>query len=254
MRVRGYADGTPCWVTLRTTDITSSAAFYAGLFDWEYSDGIFRRNGWATAGVVPDTSSDHPPGWLTYVSTQDIERTVAAVGMAGGTVLRQPAQAPPGGTMSLCADPGGAVFGCWQRQSFAGAQLINEPGTMLWSEVAARDEEIAEAFYGKVFGWSGRPGVGGPPGYRYTDWSVGGRVVAGMVGMGATFPAGAPPQWRTMFEVDGVDEAVRRCRELGGRVLSGPVAVGVGRYTRVQDPQGFAFGVVDLLPELRDRL
>ena len=45
--------------------------------------------------------------------------------------------------------------------------------------------------------------------------------------------------------------AVQRCLDLGGRVLQGPVDLLVGRYTRLVDPLGATFSVIELIPELR---
>ncbi len=235
MRVRGYAEATPCWVTLSSTD----PAFYAGLFGWEYDDGVFRLGDRVVAGLAPELPQ---PGWLPYMSTEDITETTASVVIAGGTVLQPPSQTAPGGLAALYADPAGAVFGCWQRGGFAGSQVVNEPGALLWSEVAVRDQEVAEAFYGKVFGWHARPG-------DHVEWTVAGRVVAGM-----SLLADGPTHWRVHFEIDDADETVWRCLEWGGRVVTGPLDIGVGRYAHLSDPGGASFGVLQLIPSLRDRL
>jgi predicted enzyme related to lactoylglutathione lyase len=245
VRVRGYAEATPCWVTLTSGDMAGSVAFYTGLFGWQYRDGVFRLGDRATAGLVRGTGA---AGWLTYVSTEDIVETTVAVDMAGGRVLQQPVPTAPGGLMAIYADPAGAAFAGWQRQTFAGAQVANEPGALLWSEVAVRDESTTESFYGKVFGWSTRPGATAI-GTACVEWMTAGRVVAGMVNAPEILP-----QWRVFFEIDSAEQTARRCEALGGRVLAGPVEVSVGRYAQIQDPQGGAFAVVDLRPELRVRL
>jgi len=43
VRIRGYADGTPCWARLRSADRDSAAAFYGGLFGWRLDGDEFRR-------------------------------------------------------------------------------------------------------------------------------------------------------------------------------------------------------------------
>ena len=243
VRVRGYAEATPCWATLASADPAGSAAFYGGLFNWEYADGVFRLGDRASAGLVAGT-----PGWLTHVSTEDIAETTAAVRLAGGTVLAEPAETAPGGLAARYADPGGAVFGCWQRLGFAGAQLVNEPGAMLWTEVAVPDEDVAEGFYGKVFGWTTRPAEAAP-GVAYLEWVSAGREVAGMLRC-----PDPPAHWRVIFEVDSMPETIRCCTALGGRVLVGPVDAGVGGYAYLQAPQGSGFGVIELRPDLRERI
>ncbi|HKS98395.1 MAG TPA: VOC family protein [Rugosimonospora sp.] len=253
MRVRGYAEATPCWAALASADPAGAVAFYSALFGWQYADGVFRLGDSACAGLVLATTPGPEAGWLTYVSTEDIAGTTAAVATAGGTVVCPPAPAPPGGLAALYADSSGAVFAGWQRQTFAGAQVVNEPGTMLWNEVAVRDASLAEGFYATVFGWSTRPAAA-VPGLARMEWEVAGREVAGLITMNGGYPPDVRPHWRTVFEVDNVAETVRRCEALGGLVVSGPRDADMGSYGYLQDPQGTTFGVVDLVPELRDRL
>jgi uncharacterized protein len=253
MRVRGYAASTPCWYEFVAIDATSAATFYQGLFGWDlvWSDtgNAFTLDGRAVAGLRQ--SPDGPPaGWMVYLSTEDAEASAARAVAAGGTALLPPTLIGDQGTVALCRDAEGAVFGLWQRGRFSGAELVNEPATVTWAEIGSRDEKAAVAFYGETMGWVERVGELAE-GQDYVEWISGGRVVAGMTVMDDRVPAGVPPHWRIILQVDDCAATVAKCLELGGACVMGPIFVGVGDYAQLIDPQGGSFGVVALAPELR---
>jgi uncharacterized protein len=246
VRVRGYAEGVPCWAELRTSDPGSAAAFYRELFGWQFDpvEGLFRRGGYAVAGVV--TAARYPAGWLTYLAGDDLDGLTELAVDSGGALVQAPREVPARGRSAVLADPAGATFGIWQRGGFAGAQIGSEPGTMCFTELITPDVPTAAAFYGKMFGWSAQPGEMAP-GRQYLDWLLGDRVVAGLVEA-----AGEPAQWRTTVEVADLDEVRGRCLDRYGQVALEPIEVSVGRYARLVDPYGAVFGVIELIPELRD--
>jgi uncharacterized protein len=252
VRVRGYAPATPCWAELASADPAAAVDFYRRLFGWDattvHPDRIhFTLRGLAVAGLVPARKRS---AWRAYVSSEDIGGTVEAVAAAGGRVISPPAEAGELGRAALVTDAEGAAFGLWQRDRFAGAQVVSERDTVCWSEVATRDPAGATAFYGKVFGWVDQPGQM-PTSYQYREWRTGNRVVGGMIPMGDMFPPDVPPHWRITVEVDVCAVAAQRCADLGGQVFLGPVDLGIGQYAQLFDPQGAAFGVIEPLPELR---
>ncbi len=256
MRVRGYAPATPCWTVLTSSDTASSADFYGGLFGWTTApadDGTttFLRHDLAVAGLA--AAPGRPSAWLTYVSTEDIEATASLVGDAGGTVLVPPAQAGTRGRSALFADATGAVFGAWQRGTFAGAQVANESNTICWSEIVTADVPAAVSFYGKVFGWTERSGSAGSH-QEYHEWVATNRVVGGMSLMGEHYPPGTPAHWRTIILVDDCAATAARVAELGGRLMAGPVDAGIGLAAFLLDPTGAAFLAFELIPELRDAM
>lgn len=54
--------------------------------------------------------------------------------------------------MLIAADPQGAAFGVWQPGEFHGAQVVNQPGALIWNELHTSDVLAAASFYGDVFG------------------------------------------------------------------------------------------------------
>src|SRR5687768_9775665 len=93
--------GAPCWIELFTSDTDKARAFYGELFGWtsetagpEYGGYInFSRDGVQVAGcMLNDGSSGAPDFWMTYLSTDDAQKTVDAAQANGGQVHVAPMQ------------------------------------------------------------------------------------------------------------------------------------------------------------------
>lgn len=250
-----YTPGTPCWVELSgTPDIEASEAFYRELFGWEMPElpnsaelGGYRRaklNGRDVAGVSPKMEDDQPTVWATYVSVEDAAATMAKVGEAGGQTIVEPMDVMGLGTMAVFADPTGAVCGCWQPGSFAGAEVVNEFGSFGWNELGTRDTGAAKEFYGAVFGWSFADEASEQAG-TYTVWKAGEAMVGGMIDLNAIgMPAEIPAHWLVYFTVEDADAAVEKVKAGGGSVINGPIDIPVGRFAVVADPFGAPFAVM----------
>lgn len=250
-----YTPGTPCWVELSgTPDVAASEAFYRELFGWEMPElpnsdelGGYRRaklNGKDVAGVSPKMEDGQPTVWATYISVDDAAATIAKVGEAGGQTVVEPMDVMGLGTMAVFTDPTRAVIGIWQPGTFAGAELVNEYGTVGWNELSTRDTAAAKQFYGAVFGWgfddeeSDRTGT-------YTIWKVGDAMVGGMLDMSAVgIPAEVPPNWLTYFTVEDTDAAVEKVKAGGGNVMMEPIEIPVGRFAVATDQFGAAFALM----------
>ncbi|HEY3143984.1 MAG TPA: VOC family protein [Acidimicrobiales bacterium] len=156
-----YDPGTPSWVDYVAPDLDAGAQFYCDLFDWtvtaeesaETTRGYrkFLRGGRYVAGL----GLGRPPMWTTYVSVADADVVAKTVEAHGGAVLSEPQDVADLGRRALFADPEGARFAVSQPGERNGAELVNEPGSFCWSELACRDVEAAKTFYGAVFGWDG---------------------------------------------------------------------------------------------------
>jgi uncharacterized protein len=250
-----YTPGTPCWVELSgTPDIEASAGFYGELFGWEMPElpnsaelGGYRRaklRGRDVAGVSPRMQDGQPTVWATYVSVADAAATLGAVRDGGGEVIVEPMDVMGLGTMAVFSDPTGAVCGAWQPGSFAGAELVNEYGTVGWNELGTRDPGAAKEFYGAVFGWGHEDEQSARAG-TYTIWKVGEAMVGGMLDMNAVgMPAEVPPNWLVYFTVEDTDAAVEKARSGGGSVMLEPTDIPVGRFAVLGDQFGAAFAVM----------
>ena len=171
--------------------------------------------------------------------------------------------------MAVFTDPEGAAFSVWQAQEVAGAQLVNEHGTVNFNGLNTRDVAAAKAFYGAVFGWRTLDLGGGvemwrldgygdhleeiQPGTRKAVKESGGPegfedVVASLNPIGDDQPD-TPAHWSVTFAVDDADAIAARATELGGRVLMPPFDAPWVRMTVLADPQGARFIASKFVPE-----
>lgn len=250
--VTKYPDGLFSWVDLATTDVAGAKAFYAGLFGWDAVDMPIDMGGFYTtlqidgksvAGLgqmQPDMQAQGVPSfWTAYVNHSDVDAVAGRAQAAGGTLLFPPMDVMQEGRMTMIQDPTGALFGVWQPRNHIGAQLVNMPNTLVWTELQTRDTDAAIAFYSAVFGWTHSV-----DGNDYGMFAQDGRIQAGMMRIDDSWGP-VPPNWAIYFMVEDVEAAVSKVRELGGNVMVPPTQAGeMGRFAVVQDPQGGVFTVM----------
>jgi hypothetical protein len=239
-------------VDLASPDVEASVAFYGSLFGWKAPElppeaggyRMFELGGVPVAGCAPIMMEGQPPAWLTYVSVDDADATVAVIADAGGTVYVQPMDVLEVGRMAVFADPTGGACAVWQPGTHVGAGLVNEPGALVWNEFATRDTNAATAFYTRVFGWeAGAIDMGGT---AYTEWKLGGETIGGMMEMSSEVPAEAPSNWLAYFGTDDCDTTVERAVAAGATVVVPATDIPPGRFAVLIDPGGAAFAVIKM--------
>ena len=246
-----YAQGTPNWVDLQTTDQGAAKAFYAGLFGWTYDDqpmgegavySMALLGSDPVAAIAPQSpelkAAGAPSMWNTYIAVDSVDDVTAKVEGAGGQVAMQPFDIMEAGRMSFVLDPSGAAVAFWQANRHIGASRVNEHGTITWNELITTDPGAAK-FYEQVLGMTTSAMDMGQG--VYTLFEVGGTQVGG-----TTEPQmpGVPNHWHVYFAVDDADAAVARALETGGTVLVEPFDSPVGRIAVLQDPQGAIFSII----------
>jgi predicted enzyme related to lactoylglutathione lyase len=247
--VKHYEPGTPSWVDLASPDVEASAAFNGALFGWTFAAagpveetggyGMFTLRGKNVAGIGPKMNPDQPTGWGLYISVADVEATAARVEAHDGKVLMPPMEVMTAGTMAVFVDSVGASISAWQPRDHIGAEIVNELGSLCWEELRTADTNTAMGFYERVFNWVST--VTEMDGQPYTTFSVGERMVAGMMSDDRS-----PSHWAIWFAVADCDAAVAKATELGGSVAEPAVDSSVGRFATLVDPHGAQFGVVKL--------
>ncbi|MFJ4670602.1 VOC family protein [Kitasatospora purpeofusca] len=244
------------WLDLGTPDVAAAAAFYRGLFGWEFASagpeaggyGFLRKDGRTVAAVGPLTEEGASSAWTVYFRTADADAATRAVEAAGGVVRFPPAEVFTAGRMAGFTDPTGAEFAVREPRGTDGLDLVNEPGSVSWIELYTTDGAAARTFYGGVLGWEG------------TDRSMGGGLVYSTVGPagGGGAPhggilqlqqvhldAGSTSEWHPYFEVEDCDAALLRAQGLGATVIIPAMdAGGVGRLAMFLDPFGAPFAVL----------
>ncbi len=251
-----YAQGTPNWVDLQTSDQDAAKAFYAGLFGWTYDDqpmpegavySMATLGGHSVAAIAPQQpemmAAGVPPMWNTYLATDSVDDAVAKAEAAGGKVAMAPFDVVDAGRMAFVLDPAGAAVALWQAYQHIGASLVNEPGTVIWNELLTTEPNVV-TFYADVLGVTTSAmdmGAG-----EYTLFEVGGQMVGGTT---APQMPGVPSHWHVYFAVADADAAAAKVTELGGSILAEPFDTPVGRIAVVSDPQGAVFSVIKSAPQ-----
>lgn len=252
-----FTEGMPCWVDAQLPDLEAGKRFYGELFGWTYGEAAGQSYGHYTeafldgklvAALAPKRDGRMPTTWGIYFSCDDAVATVHKVRDAGGQVITTPMPMGRFGTMALAADPGGAVFGLWQKGEQSGFEVQGKPGSFCWTEVYTREKESVDRFYEEVFGFQGTPlpddtvdylmwsPAGTEPG---EDSAIGGRSV-----ITEAFPAEMPGHFLIYFSVEDCDAAVETVTRLGGRVTAPPFDIPYGRMAVLTDNQGAAFAVL----------
>lgn len=244
-RDTAWPNGTPCWVDLGAPDLPAAQEFYTAVLGWTYTGGAPEFGGYLTcqvggrdaAGLGPQQDPADPPRWTTYFAADDADAVARRVTGAGGTVVLPPMDVGPMGRMAIALDPQGNPFGLWQSGLNTGVQVYNEPGALIWNEVAAADPDTAREFYGTVFGfrYDEVPGAQG-----YTTFATADRPLGGLGGL----TEGAPAGWSTCFSVASTDAAVDTVLGGGGAVLIPATDTEFGRFAVLTDPWGAAFSVM----------
>jgi predicted enzyme related to lactoylglutathione lyase len=112
-----------CWEELLTTDPKRMVAFYGEAFGWTHETvtmpigpyHILKAGDAPLGGIMqmpPGVSS--PPHWLSYVATEDVDKTAARAASLGAKSCVPPTDIPGIGRFSVLADPEGAVFALYK--------------------------------------------------------------------------------------------------------------------------------------------
>jgi predicted enzyme related to lactoylglutathione lyase len=126
--VPGPGEGTVAWNELLTTDPPAMAEWHAALFGWtaQRMDVPGDPNGYTmlmnagvpAAGVLmrpmpPD--APHPPHWLAYFSTADVDARAVVAKSLGAHEWIAPRDIPGAGRIAVLTDPLGATFGLYRK-------------------------------------------------------------------------------------------------------------------------------------------
>ena len=271
----------PAWIDLSTKDPAAARDYYSKLFGWQAEPekdpeaggyAIARLDGKDVAGIGGQQDPNAPSAWMVYIGTSNADATAKKIEAEGGKVVAPPFDVMDAGRMAVLSDHEGAVFCVWQANRHRGAGIVNEPGSLNFNGLNARDPEAAKAFYGLVFGWQTLdlgggaqfwtlPGYGdylaqGDPELRERLAESGGPagfedVVAALTPLAADQPD-VPPNWSVTFAVDDADATAARASELGGRVVVAPFDAPWVRMTVLADPQGATFIASKFVPENKD--
>jgi predicted enzyme related to lactoylglutathione lyase len=251
-----HAPGTFSWPELATTDQKAGVAFYKALFGWDVKEqpigptevySMFQVRGKPVGAASTQQAQERqlgvPPHWNSYVTVANVDESAKKAASLGGKVFMPPFDVMDAGRMAVLQDPTGAVFEIWQANRSIGAEILNEPGALCWTELTTTDTKAAEKFYTGLFGWTPKHSAAGAP-MEYTEFSVNGQPSIGMMAKPAEMPAHIPSYWMPYFQVANCDASSAKVKELGGSIMVGPQDIpNTGRFAIASDPQRAMFAV-----------
>jgi predicted enzyme related to lactoylglutathione lyase len=239
--------GTPTWIDLGIPDLDRAMAFYGAVFGWDFEVGpeetgrytMCRVDGRAVAAIMPNPDSDATDfSWSVYLATDDCVGTAKRIEDAGGRLVQPTMEVMDQGRMAIAVDPVGAQFGLWESRSFVGAELVNEPGTLLRNDLVTPTPGPAREFYATVFDFT----LDSNPDLPQLDFTFlrrpDGHEIGGIMGD----PAASSSRWGTLFEVADTDATVASARAAGGTATD-PQDFVYGRIASITDPFGATFEV-----------
>ena len=258
-KVESYAQGTPSWVDLSTSDQEAAKGFYSKLFGWEFEDNDIGGGQYysmvmagesavcAIATQQPEEAEQGvPPHWNVYITVKDVDAVAEKVPTLGGTVLVQPMDVFDAGRMIVVQDPVGAVVMFWQPIQHIGAELRDEHGTLTWTLVLTTDKDATASFYGDLLDIEvAKDAMPSPGGGTVHQLIVDGQPVASIMNMPQQLvDMGVPSHWEVYFRADDAQAVCDAATANGGQVFMGPADLGpMGTIGYMQDPQGAQFGV-----------
>jgi uncharacterized protein len=254
------------WYELMTTDTAGAEAFYRGVIGWDAQDAgmpgmsytLFKAGETSVGGMMalPQTACAEGarPGWIGYVTVDDVDASASQAKKDGGNIHRAPDNIPGVGRFAIISDPQGATLALFKPSASAEAKghpaVPGTPGHGGWHELAAADREAAFAFYAKLFGWKKAESIDMGPMGVYQIFSTASEPMSG--GM-MTKPDAVPaPFWLYYFNVAGIDSAAERVKAGGGEISNDPHQVPGGSWiVHCRDPQGGMFALVGPRVETR---
>jgi predicted enzyme related to lactoylglutathione lyase len=251
-----HVPGTFTWPELATTDQKAGVAFYKALFGWDVNEqpmgptdvySIFQMRGKPVGAASTQQPQERqmgaPPHWNSYVTVANVDESAKKAVSLGGKLFMPPFDVMDAGRMAVLQDPTGAVFEIWQGKRSIGAEILNEPGALCWTELTTTDTQAAESFYNGLFGWTPKHSAPGAV-MEYTEFSVNGQPSIGMMAKPKDMPAHIPSYWMPYFQVVNADASVAKVKELGGSIMVPPQDIpNTGRFAIAGDPQGAMFAV-----------
>lgn len=117
----GYIHGDLGWSQLSTTDAAGALAFYSALVGWEKKGEpapgyhVFGRGDEMLGGITVPEKDCGGPGWMPYITVDDLDAALAKVeGLGGSVVVPQMPLPEECGRIAIIKDPQGIMTGLAQ--------------------------------------------------------------------------------------------------------------------------------------------
>jgi hypothetical protein len=205
------------WGDLVSQDVAASKRFYGALLGWTFENNgrysTVLNQGSPIAGIVKARDANRGTEWIGTLSVADVDRATATFGERGGSIEREPADAPDRGRISLVATQGGAAMMLARASSGDPPDADPIVGGWLWWELWTHDVEGSMALLADVAGYA-RETVD----LRDAPYRVLRDAAARRAGI-MDAPPEVHPTWLPYFRVTDLDAAVKQAVALGARLV-----------------------------------
>jgi predicted enzyme related to lactoylglutathione lyase len=231
-----------CRYDLRTTDPDAARTFYVDAVAIDFAEAgpmlaVWPLHEQARARGVPNH-------WLGHVAVADLATAAQELLDRGSQLLGPPLlRGEDGEAYAVLRDPCEAVVAVRETSRAATGHPV------LWHQLHTRDRDRSWALYSELFGWfqTGTIDVNEPAGeHRLFRWNAAEMDVGSMANT-ARLP-GIHPHWLFYFPTPDLENTLAKVSARGGRALA-PAVLGGHRIAACEDPQGAAFGLVQLATE-----
>jgi predicted enzyme related to lactoylglutathione lyase len=232
------------WHNLITADPEAARHFYSGLFGWDFkvedegAYSVITYRGRNLGGIVDATKRRKKPKravWLSAVSVSDIEASIRAIEVAGGTQLETPVEVPGIGRVVTVTDAGGALLHLLAPSKADPPDRHPAVNEWLWHELLADDLEGALRFYQLAFGYDIKELERESGGAYHVLWSSDGPRAAILENPFDDVRS----TWIPYVRVTDPGAVAERAGELGGEVIMRPHPdIRNGTLALVLDPSG----------------
>lgn len=231
-------NGTPvaplAWMDVVSTDLKRSVDFYQKLFSWQLEEPmghhggeyrLFSHDDALVAGAEEIGADKGLPRWTVFVSTSNMDESIARVDSAGGRVTFNPQPLEQLGEIAMIQDPLGATLGVWEPKSFDPANVPMVDGRFCGAELTTSDLGVTVDFLRAALGWVAESG-------SYDREALFG------AGTGrARVKEGIQSEWVPLLHASAIDRTLETLLAAGGTHLP-PRADGV---VEASDPMGATF-------------
>ncbi len=224
------------WVDLISRDVDQSKHFYGQLFGWTFRDRhryvAILHEGTPIAGMVSGTNPEYGSEWVGNLSVTNVDGAANFVALHGGTVEREPVDAPERGRIALVRDPDGARILLVRATDGDPPDVPPAAGRWLWRELWTHDVNTAVSLYSTLGGYV--PETVEHDGHAYYVLKQGDLPRAGVL----EAPPEVNPLWLPYVRVEDAKATVALARSLGARIV-----VQDDRSAILVDPGGAPFGI-----------
>ncbi len=148
------------WTDLSTFDLDQARRDYAAMFGWSFQGqdeyDFASVNQSLVAGIfrMPKRLADMklPSFWMSYVSVEDIDATVASARRHAGAIIEvEPQPFNDNARIALIRDPSGAGFTVYEGPDISDSTPVN--GFVVDRYLHVADVSLIDSFYSDLFGW-----------------------------------------------------------------------------------------------------